>query len=253
MTETSSIPPATGGKSCASCGINLDAKPNYKIGSGKYLCPDCMEKAKAAKFAMKAKAAGPQAKAAEADSPTEDNSFLFGMGSKTAIAETGTKPCPECGRALTADAVICTGCGFNTDSGKRTRVRILKPEKAKDDKPTGPKPSIWTNPHVMGIGSMVIFGVFGALRLKSPEFDLPFALTAIAFWVGTWFWAVAKAIEEYEGYVGRLLFMIPFFPTYFVFFKQDSALFRWLWVARYVIGIIFIVTSREVAKELGLV
>lgn len=251
MAEPTQPPSSSAAKSCSSCGMDLAAKPNFKIGTGKYLCTGCMEKAKATQFAMKAKQAPTPATTAAA--PAEDNSFLFGLGSKTGIAEVGTKPCPECGRALTSDAVVCTGCGFNVASGKRTRVKILKAEKAPDNQPAGPKPALWTNPHVMGIGSMVLFLIFGVLRLKSPDFHYPFLIACLVFWGGTWLWAVAKAVEEYEGFIGRLLFMIPGFPTYFVFFKQESALFRWLWVARIVVLAILIVTTPEVAKDLGLV
>lgn len=232
MAETTPTP-AAGGKSCSSCGVNLDAKPNYKIGSGKYLCPDCMEKAKAAKFAMNAKNA-PAARASGAQAPSEDNSFLLGMGSKTAIAETGTKPCPECGRALTADAVICTGCGFNTDSGKRTRVRILKPEKAKDDGPAKPKAPLTQNPHAQGLAVIAVFGFMGVATIQSPAWTPVFfvcwaVLNFVMFVVSAY-----KSAQVYETPLAYLIAFVPVWRDYVMLFKQESVFLRWCWAAMYI-------------------
>lgn len=220
--------PATSGKSCSSCGVNLDAKPNHKIGSGKYLCPDCMEKAKAAKFAMNAKNAPAAAAKAKATAPADDNSFLLGIGSKTGIAEVGTKPCPECGRALTADAVICTGCGFNTDSGKRTRVKILKPEKAEADGMPKPAVPLHQNPPAVGIAIALLL-VGGAIgSIYEPDVTLPLAIGINIFGFLLWIKVVKLVMEDKGGLIGLLFCFIPFYTVYFTYFKQSGEMLKWL-------------------------
>ncbi|MFA6043541.1 MAG: hypothetical protein WC718_01030 [Phycisphaerales bacterium] len=212
--------------------MNLDAKPNFKIGSGKYLCPACMEKAKATKFAMNAKNV-PAAAAAKAALPADDNSFLLGIGSKTGIAEVGTKPCPECGRALTADAVICTGCGFNTQSGKRTRVRVLKPEKADDGQPKKAAEPITKNPHFQGACVMIGFAMLGIGTIESPAL-LPIFGIATAV-LGLWSIVICaiKCAQVYESGLAALIIFVPLWRDYVMLFKQESIVWRWCWATNY--------------------
>lgn len=239
--------PATSSKRCSSCGVNLDAKPNHKIGSDKYLCPECMEKAKAAKFAMNAKSA--PAAAAKATAPADDNSFLLGIGSKTGIAEVGTKPCPECGRALTADSIICTGCGFNTQSGRRTRVRVLKPEKADDGKPKMAAEPIHKNPMVAGTAVALLF-IGGSIGMfYEPDVVLPLVLAISLLGFVLWVKVLLLAIQDLGGLFGFLFCLIPFYTVYFTFFKQPSQMLKWITVGFLVGGLSFGVAAGIQASQ----
>lgn len=246
----------TTAKSCMVCGIDVSGKPRTKDNQGRYVCKDCFDKAKDTNRVLKYPPPPPGAKgangiAAGSDAET-DNSFLLGMGAKNAVAEMGTKPCPECGRALTSDSVVCVGCGFNSTTGKRMAVRVLKPVKEEGEKrAAGPKEPIWKNPHFAGIMTVVLFGVMAALQMKDPVFIKVFWFTALGFFLVTWWWARYAAIEEYGGMSAWLLFMLPLFPTYFVFLKQESSLLKWLWGARIIVPFLGLALNPDIFKALS--
>src|SRR5215831_19131612 len=105
--------PTTTTKLCTVCGIDCSGKPRIKDQQGRYICKECFDKAKQTRQTQKNPAPAATAPAAGTDVPTEgDNSFLLDLASaKESTGLKGTKPCPECGRAVPTDAVICIGCG----------------------------------------------------------------------------------------------------------------------------------------------
>jgi len=56
-----------------------------------------------------------------------------------APAEPATNACPECGKALAENAVLCVGCGFDLRSGTKLGTRSLN-ENGHDRTPRRPKP-----------------------------------------------------------------------------------------------------------------
>jgi hypothetical protein len=126
-----SAEPTTSSKLCTVCGIDCAGKPRIKDQQGRYICKECFDKAKQTRQTQKSPpAAGAPAEAA-AIPADGDNSFLLAMGSKESTGTAGTKACPECGRAMPQNAVICVGCGFNTSTGKRLSVKVIKAKKEK--------------------------------------------------------------------------------------------------------------------------
>jgi len=126
--------PNQAAKPCTVCGIDCAGRPRAKDAQGRYTCKDCIEKAKQTKTALKTTPPPPAttSKGGSAPSPSEgDNSFLLDLGSKASLATTGTQPCPECGRALTANTVLCIGCGYNLQTGKRVPMKVIKAKKQK--------------------------------------------------------------------------------------------------------------------------
>jgi hypothetical protein len=86
--------------------------------------------------------------------------------------------CPECGRPLTGNPVICIGCGFNVKTGKRLSVKV---ERAKKQKESGPA-SVAAE-----IGSSTVFCLVGA---------------AIGGGIGAAIWAAIAYFTGFEvGYV----------------------------------------------------
>lgn len=121
----------SGVKVCSVCGIDVSGKPRVKDAAGRYMCSDCVQKAKAARGAQTA----PKPKLVPTTTavPTgdDDNSFLLNLGGKASMAAKGVALCTECGRALEHGAVVCVGCGFNLATGKRLQIKVHKPEKEK--------------------------------------------------------------------------------------------------------------------------
>jgi len=122
------------------------------------MCQECFDKVKHTKQVQKAPPPAPAPtlaeKAAAAKVDLNDNSFLLDMGGASKTAETpGTKVCPECGRGMTSSAVICIGCGFNTQSGKRLTLKVEKAKKRKEGAAAD----------AAEVGSYAIFAVIGGL------------------------------------------------------------------------------------------
>lgn len=116
-------------KSCSICGIDVSGKPRTKDAKGRYVCAECMEKAKQTKGALQ-NPPKPQTKQAKSAAPAVgDNSFILDMGGK-ALGAKGGKECPNCARVLAEDSVICIGCGYNANSGKQMQVKVVKAKKS---------------------------------------------------------------------------------------------------------------------------
>src|SRR5436190_11991087 len=148
---------ATVAKLCTVCGIDCSGKPRIKDQQGRYICKECFDKAKQTRQTQTNPVPAAVGTAGTAEAPTEgDNSFLLDLAStKGSAGLQGSKPCPECGRAMSTNAVICIGCGFNTGTGKRVPVRVIKAKKAKGPPGAGAA--------VAQAGSSMVFCLVGGL------------------------------------------------------------------------------------------
>lgn len=147
----------TTSKLCTVCGIDCSGKPRIKDQQGRYICKECFDKAKQTRQTQKNPVPAALAATAATSGPAEaDNSFLLDLGSaKESTGLQGTKPCPECGRAMPTNAVICIGCGFNTSTGKRVSVRVIK-SKQKKEKAAGAGAAAQA-------GSSMVFALIGGV------------------------------------------------------------------------------------------
>jgi hypothetical protein len=180
-----SAEPIVSSKTCTVCGIDCSGRARVKDQQGRYVCKDCFDKVKQTKQALRnppAPAAGSVAANEAASAATDgDNSFLLDMGSKESTGIAGTKGCPECGRAIPANAVICIGCGYNLTSGKRIPVKVIKAPKGKKSDDGGVASG------AVGLGSSAVFCVVGGLIGGS---------------IGAAIWAAIAYFTQYEiGYV----------------------------------------------------
>lgn len=234
-------------KTCTVCGIDVTGKPRTKDAQGRYICKDCFDKARATQSALKNPPPPPGAAQSGSASPAiEDNSFLLGMGAKNAIAESGTKPCPECGRALTTDSVVCVGCGYNTATGKRMAVRVLKPEKAEDDgvKGKGRSSGKGTNPHLIGLAVLGLFTAGAVAGMLQPDVATYFALAVRIYMIVIHIWVVVTAWQDETGYGIGCLLCGPF-EIYWVLAKSENTLMKWLYMSGLLANIMGIIMSPE--------
>lgn len=151
-------------KSCAFCGIDVSGKPRTKDAQGRYACADCVKKATAVKARADAAAKGidiakantPPNKLIEVQKTEDVTDVLDGLIAKSA-AQSGTA-CPQCGRLIPTNGVLCTGCGFNKDTGKALRTRV---ERAPKELTGAAKVAKQTASAGMYLGFSVVGGLLG--------------------------------------------------------------------------------------------
>lgn len=227
----------TAAKACSICGIDVSGKPRAKDAQGRYVCQDCLNKARQTQDVQKNP---PQPKAVSQAKPQAevlgDNSFLLGMGAKNSVAETGTKPCPECGRALTSEAVICVGCGYNFERGKRMQVKVVKAKAEDGAKDQGQKASLGEQPWTVAAIVCVAFGGLIALGVFMPDYSMVIMGVAWGFGVIMGLWALVAAFSD-SVVQGVLVLLVPFYILYWMIFKCENAMLRALWVAAVVVQI----------------
>lgn len=132
------------GKICSLCGIDCTALPRTKDAKGRYICGECIERAKQAKASQSAPTPVPGASRATgpaAAEGAEDNSFLLdisGSSIKPKVDETA-KPCPSCMKPLSEKTIVCLNCGYNSKTGEQLKVRVLKAKEEKSSNPARAK------------------------------------------------------------------------------------------------------------------
>ncbi|USN98279.1 MAG: hypothetical protein H6810_08830 [Phycisphaeraceae bacterium] len=102
-----------GSKVCVICGQDCSGKPRIKDAYGHYACKACVEAKEG--HAHHAAPAEPE--------PAADDGF--GLGDfyeepQTMEAPVATMMCPGCGSPVEAEAVVCTRCGINVKTGKKS-------------------------------------------------------------------------------------------------------------------------------------
>lgn len=245
-----------GAKTCSICGVDVSSKPRAKDAKGRYVCQDCFNKAKQTKVVQQTPPT-PKAAAGAPGTPEgdADNAFLLGIGSKHSVAESGTKPCPECGRALTSDAAICVGCGFDFAKGKRMQVKVLKarivdetgqPVKGKAAKGAGGG----MNPHVVGVGTLVVLIGLAATGMFVPEVLLAYSVISAVFSIAIYLTIVVKAFQD-TSTDGILCLLCGLYQIYWVFAKSESTLLKWLWCVNFVNFFASGALNPEVLKQFG--
>ncbi|MBN2577776.1 MAG: zinc-ribbon domain-containing protein [Pirellulales bacterium] len=110
---------------------------------------------------------------------------------------TAGRLCPDCGKSLSAKAVLCVNCGYNLKTGKKIACReVLPPDEEVEQEPRRPSPVVkffsdrFYNPKVWGgLATMALSVIwfFGALFYLDVIFFYPpilFIFGAISFLAG---------------------------------------------------------------------
>jgi hypothetical protein len=147
-------------KVCVKCGVDCANKPRTKDSQGRYYCQPCYDAAKKQRVAA-APVPKPFPKKAIRDelaivSHADDRPVnLLDQLIASAPPPITAAPCPACGIAIQGGAVICTNCGFNTQT--HHSIRAPKVYRAPREATGG---VVW--PPLVGIVS-IIFGAGGLL------------------------------------------------------------------------------------------
>lgn len=117
-------------KVCVLCGQSCAGQARIKNAQGQYAHQACAQ-------AQQAKAAKPSAPA-KVDLGQDDDDLMGALlddlpapEAEAASAGGARVGCPGCGSALVPGQVICMTCGFNTQSGKAGKTRVVNPKQAK--------------------------------------------------------------------------------------------------------------------------
>jgi uncharacterized membrane protein len=228
--------PETIAKPCSICGIDCAGKPRVKDPKGHYICKDCFEKAKETRKALTSPPPASSTPSTASAAPAlDDNSFLLNLGDKNAAGMTGTKPCPECGRALNANAVICVGCGYNLESGKRTQVKVIKAKQPKAERSERRTSMVINYPLVVGglVGGLMCLAGFTLIE-NAAEAAMAILATAFVFAV----WSGTLVLMFQDSVLGALAsIFIPFVYIYWLFLRLEGAPVKILNVAAWIVWI----------------
>jgi hypothetical protein len=198
-------------KSCTSCGLDVTNRKRTKDAQGRYFCEDCVAKAKAARAAANPPPqikANKDAVASASKAGGDDNAFLLDMGG-SAMAIKGSTPCPECSRALTEGTVICTGCGYNLQTGKRLAVKVTKAKAAKGEGAAGgDTENILENGFALAmLGIIFTVGAIG-LGFMMPEFRWIQTPVQALYWLSATIALVVSAFRSQQKVWGGALIAI---------------------------------------------
>lgn len=153
-------------KLCVVCGKDVAGKPRVKDASGRYTCiGECQEKhvENLKKAASSSKSAGATKSAsvpASAVPGSDEGSMLNDLISQSPMLKAGK--CEQCGSIMPQGGVICTRCGFNTQTGKALKTAVVVEKEKKEPKF---KPGKYKNPYAgsSGPGFWKIFGVMSVV------------------------------------------------------------------------------------------
>jgi hypothetical protein len=223
------LEPTIAVKICTVCGTDCAKRPRIKDQQGRYICKECFDKAKQTKQALKnppAPKPGPVVPTAPVPAES-DNSFLLTLGSRESTGIEGTKPCPECGRALPTSAVMCIGCGYNLSTGKRIPVRVIK-AKPKELKAKGSSGG-GMNPALLGVIILAIYCGLAVGISCSKDFALMGAALAGLLTCGIAIWGAVVAFQDGAG-TGLLYLFLPFYSLYWIRAKCEDSTLKWAWL-----------------------
>jgi hypothetical protein len=151
-------------KICVMCGQDVSGKPRVKDALGSYLCAGECEQRSAA--VAKARAAAPRVGAKVAPpvvaKPVAETGGTFMSNLIDDSPMMKATKCDACGQPMSGSAVLCTRCGFNTQTGKalKTAVVIQSHEKQAVQKTAKSRRIAFDN-------GWVIFGVAAAISIAA--------------------------------------------------------------------------------------
>lgn len=226
-------------KQCAVCGSDLSGKPRVKDAQGRYACVgDCAEKVmKQARNAAKAAAEAPkpeivvrtnavlsptvgvtsrpEAAAARFKAGREDDGSVLNALIDSSPMLNAQK-CDGCKLPIPNGTLVCTHCGYNTQTGKKLKTQVAKAPKEKKEAPIGKlRPSSrfaggsdgMSYAALLGIYTAVFAVVLGIATTTPSGLLLSVAVLGIAS-VAVWIGGLVVAFREGQMLWG-ILALIP--------------------------------------------
>ena len=116
-------------------------------------------------------------------------------------------PCPQCKSYIPEGGVICSACGYNTQTGKAAHTRVIAAPKEKKEK-IGRAPALSLDP-MMGVWLAVLaLGALTAGVFVSPEVIFFLYIALYTYNTVLWIWvAVSAFIDQSPGW--GVVLLIP--------------------------------------------
>jgi len=229
-------------KVCSICGIDCSAKPRTKDAQGRYICGECVGRAKETKQIQanppKPKAAAaPGAEAGEGGDDTAQNAFLLELGGKSQALE-GGKECPTCQAVLNKRDMICLACGFNLNTGKQMKVKVEKYKPAQGEEASGGKKEM-SGASKVGLAAGVTLLATAGVAMGAPEM-MKFLLILWCLAVVCIRLLIVVRAFQHSVTQGALVFFLPFYILFWVFIKNDDTNLKWIYFGNFVCGLIIL-------------
>lgn len=200
---------------CAVCKRPCADKPHAKDAKGRVICRECLDKQMAARSATNTGGAG----------------VMADLLSKSKMAN--ATPCPNCKSYMPAGTIICTHCGYNTDTGKAANTRVIAAPKEKKVKEGGAGMSFNFEP-MMGVWIMA--AVYGALAIgcfAMPSLLMAFLAVAALHAIIVSIWVLVVMLMDGD-IVWLLVSFIPivggFLMLYYLLTKLDRPAVKGHWI-----------------------
>jgi hypothetical protein len=172
-----------------------------------------------------------------------DNAFILDIVEPPKVRENQT-PCPSCGKGVNEGHVLCTSCGFNLKTGERALVSVLKPVELKDrterNRSGGGGGLSGIPEWLIGAAALVLIGSLlfyafttedvATLRIASSVHSLYAIVTIVSVLVLGFRDSVMTGV--------LLIVTCCLYALYWVFFKCESAVVKWMYGAALILSII---------------
>jgi hypothetical protein len=201
-------------KVCVVCGQNVAGKPRVKDAAGRYMCAGaCQEKmAASAKQAPPASAPRVATSSPTAATPpptaksSGDGSLLNDLISSSPMLTAAS--CQQCGSPMPGAAVICTRCGFNTQTGKALKTAVIKEKVVAEPGEKKKSRSISINGWVIfAVASVIAIGA-GILPVIDIELGVVSLITLVVLGLAAFITACATVYEDGDSWMISIFFAL---------------------------------------------
>jgi hypothetical protein len=137
------------------------------------------------------------------------------------------RSCPSCGAAVHDEAVICTQCGLNLQTGKRLAAQ---PAGRTPLRRPAPPSSSWVKNSNVWVGVVLaVLGVLFVAGLSNEKAGVVFHVVQALISLGVGILILVAAFQDSVGQ-GFLTLCVPCYVFYFVFGRCDSSLIKLLFL-----------------------
>lgn len=267
-------------KVCSRCGLDCSHKQRAKDTQGRYICQDCLDKARAAAKsptpAPKPAAPPPARSTPPAAQAAPDDGGVLGKLIDESVAQ-AKHGCPNCHARMKQDQILCVKCGFNLERGKQMQTVVKKAVVDKGAEPALKRRGSFLNKVGPGIGalialvSMALLGVLYFMATNGGEQEKVIFLVAQGvFSILTLVFCVVIAFTDSPGQgmaiLGAGLFSLvgPFvaggvirlgsvglwlYVAYWVFVESESRLLQMLMLVSIISRVAAVMMILQMAND----